>query len=66
MYISMDRLRVVWEETESQTERDEREYVWEFDTLLEGGVFGQRKKKKYSAAMLNHFQQQKKREFFLI
>jgi hypothetical protein len=25
-------------------ERDEREYVWEFDTLLEGGVFGQRKK----------------------
>lgn len=56
----MDRLRVVWEETESQTERDEREYVWEFDTLLEGGVFGQRK--KYSAAMLNNFQQ-KLREF---
>lgn len=42
----MDRLRVVWEEAEPD---GRREYVWELDTLLEGGVFklgGKTKQKK--------------------
>ena len=35
----MDRLRVVWEEAEPAETDGRREYVWELDTLLEGGVF---------------------------
>jgi hypothetical protein len=51
----MDRLRAVWEEAEPD---GRREYVWELDTLLEGGVFkleGKTKKKKLAA-----IEQQKK------
>lgn len=49
----MDRLRVVWEEAEPD---GRREYVWELDTLLEGGVFklGGKTKQKKSSPLLNN------------